>query len=64
MYRQSYLYIMKTNADLSIIIVDKLVKEGLIPEMPKGRLNSVNFQITNAIEDVLDNLLPHLREHR
>lgn len=55
---------MKTNADLSIIIVDKLVKEGLIPEMPKGRLNSVNFQITNAIEDVLDKLLPHLREHR
>jgi hypothetical protein len=53
-----------TNLDVSVAIVEDLVKRGLITPDVSASFPSGMFQIQNAIEDVLDNLLPFNREHR
>ena len=53
-----------TNLDVSVAIVEEFVKRGLITPDVSGSSPSGMFQIQNAIENVLDNLLPYNREQR
>ena len=53
-----------TNLDVSVAIVEDLVKRGLIKIEDGASAHREIFEIETAIEDVLDNLLPYNREHR
>lgn len=53
-----------TNSDLSVAIVEALLKKGLIKIEDGASAHREMFEIETAIEDVLDNLLPYNREHR